>query len=53
MAPELRVLGFSTARPGSVLPAGPRSVDVARWCAEQGWPVHPLAAGRKTPAGNC
>jgi hypothetical protein len=26
---------------------------VARWCAEQGWPVHPLAAGRKTPAANC
>lgn len=27
--------------------------DVARWCAANGWPVHPLAAGRKTPAGNC
>ncbi|MEE4494015.1 bifunctional DNA primase/polymerase (plasmid) [Streptomyces sp. NBC_00464] len=26
---------------------------VARWCAGNGWPVHPLAAGRKTPAGNC
>ncbi|MFD7678279.1 bifunctional DNA primase/polymerase [Streptomyces sp. NPDC060187] len=26
---------------------------VARWCAEQGWPVHPLAAGRKTPSANC
>ncbi|WP_189750398.1 bifunctional DNA primase/polymerase [Streptomyces tendae] len=26
---------------------------VARWCAAQGWPVHPLAPGRKTPAGNC
>ncbi|WP_217144940.1 bifunctional DNA primase/polymerase [Streptomyces sp. AC627_RSS907] len=26
---------------------------VARWCASQGWPVHPLAPGRKTPAGNC
>ncbi|WP_370153777.1 bifunctional DNA primase/polymerase [Streptacidiphilus sp. EB129] len=26
---------------------------VARWCAGHGWPVHPLAAGRKTPAGNC
>lgn len=39
------------------VPAGPaRPVTphaVARWCAEQGWPVHPLAAGRKTPAGNC
>ncbi|MEU5415756.1 MULTISPECIES: bifunctional DNA primase/polymerase [Streptomyces] len=27
--------------------------DVARWCATNGWPVHPLAAGRKTPAANC
>ncbi|MEV6796583.1 bifunctional DNA primase/polymerase [Streptomyces sp. NPDC051320] len=26
---------------------------MARWCAGNGWPVHPLAAGRKTPAGNC
>jgi hypothetical protein len=30
-----------------------RSVTVARWCAARGWPVHPLAPGRKTPAGNC
>ncbi|MER5466633.1 bifunctional DNA primase/polymerase [Streptomyces sp. NPDC002668] len=26
---------------------------VARWCASNGWPVHPLSAGRKTPAANC
>ncbi|WP_244184600.1 bifunctional DNA primase/polymerase [Streptomyces cellostaticus] len=26
---------------------------MARWCASRGWPVHPLAPGRKTPAGNC
>ncbi|MFI8221453.1 bifunctional DNA primase/polymerase [Streptomyces sp. NPDC085932] len=26
---------------------------MARWCARQGWPVHPLTAGRKTPAPNC
>ncbi|MFF0739373.1 bifunctional DNA primase/polymerase [Streptomyces sp. NPDC004111] len=26
---------------------------VARWCAGNGWPVHPLAPGRKTPAANC
>ncbi|MFI2764329.1 bifunctional DNA primase/polymerase [Streptomyces echinatus] len=26
---------------------------VARWCAAQGWPVHPLAPGRKTPGANC
>ncbi|MHA5051084.1 bifunctional DNA primase/polymerase [Streptomyces sp. SD15] len=35
-------------------PARPTtSHAVARWCAEQGWPVHPLAAGRKTPTANC
>ncbi|MFF3503254.1 bifunctional DNA primase/polymerase [Streptomyces sp. NPDC003247] len=26
---------------------------MARWCAAQGWPVHPLSPGRKTPVGNC
>ncbi|MFF9490410.1 bifunctional DNA primase/polymerase [Streptomyces sp. NPDC014676] len=26
---------------------------MALWCAAQGWPVHPLAPGRKTPAANC
>ncbi|MFF3941640.1 bifunctional DNA primase/polymerase [Streptomyces phaeofaciens] len=31
----------------------PRSLATARWCAGRGWPVHPLAPGRKTPAGNC
>ncbi|MEW1914509.1 bifunctional DNA primase/polymerase [Kitasatospora sp. NPDC085895] len=30
-----------------------RTHDAARWCAAQGWPVHPLAAGRKNPAANC
>ncbi|MFF1300427.1 MULTISPECIES: bifunctional DNA primase/polymerase [unclassified Streptomyces] len=45
-------------RPGDIrLPAAPaRSATphaVARWCAAQGWPVHPLAPGRKTPAANC
>ncbi|MGW7571555.1 bifunctional DNA primase/polymerase [Streptomyces tendae] len=38
----------SAARAGSASPHA-----VARWCASQGWPVHPLAPGRKTPAGNC
>lgn len=27
--------------------------DIARWCAANGWPVLPLAPGRKTPAANC
>ncbi|MFE1250816.1 bifunctional DNA primase/polymerase [Streptomyces sp. NPDC058766] len=39
----------SDAGPASVV----RSLAVARWCAGRGWPVHPLAPGRKTPAGNC
>ncbi|MFF4384988.1 bifunctional DNA primase/polymerase [Kitasatospora sp. NPDC001547] len=29
------------------------SLAVALWCASQGWPVHPLAPGRKTPPANC
>ncbi|MGW9214299.1 bifunctional DNA primase/polymerase [Embleya sp. NPDC055664] len=31
----------------------PNALAVARWCARSGWPVHPLAPGRKTPPGNC
>lgn len=38
----------SAARVGSASPHA-----VARWCAAQGWPVHPLTPGRKTPARNC
>ncbi|WP_406841922.1 bifunctional DNA primase/polymerase (plasmid) [Streptomyces sp. AHU1] len=38
-------------------PAVPSGVGpshkVARWCAQQGWPVHPLAPGQKVPAANC
>ncbi|MER5934018.1 bifunctional DNA primase/polymerase [Streptomyces sp. NPDC002054] len=34
-------------------PAAPESRAVARWCAEQGWPVHPLAPLLKTPPKNC
>ncbi|OSC57504.1 hypothetical protein B5181_32180 [Streptomyces sp. 4F] len=37
-------------RPGFV-PARP--AETARWCAGQGWPVHPLSPGRKTPVANC
>ncbi|MEU4098060.1 bifunctional DNA primase/polymerase [Streptomyces sp. NPDC026673] len=29
------------------------TLTFARWCAAQGWPVLPLAPGRKTPAANC
>ncbi|MFI5618058.1 bifunctional DNA primase/polymerase [Streptomyces sp. NPDC051567] len=33
--------------------SAPESRSVARWCAEQGWPVHPLAPMLKTPPKNC
>ncbi|WP_443045400.1 bifunctional DNA primase/polymerase [Streptomyces sp. NBC_00342] len=26
---------------------------IARWCAREGWPVHPLAPAQKTPPANC
>ncbi|WP_415954472.1 bifunctional DNA primase/polymerase [Streptomyces sp. KLOTTS4A1] len=42
----------SDSGPRTVPPAVPTAVT-ARWCAEQGWPVLPLAPGRKTPAANC
>ncbi|WP_327286117.1 MULTISPECIES: bifunctional DNA primase/polymerase [unclassified Streptomyces] len=45
MAAELRV---SRSDPRRSEP-----VATAEWCARQGWPVHPLAPGRKTPVGNC
>ncbi|MFB7292724.1 bifunctional DNA primase/polymerase [Actinacidiphila glaucinigra] len=39
--------GETSAAPAS------RPEDVAHFCASQGWPVHPLAPMRKTPAANC
>ncbi|WP_326695816.1 bifunctional DNA primase/polymerase [Streptomyces sp. NBC_01766] len=47
MASELSVLDSESGQPASRAPV------IARWCASRGWPVHPLAPGRKTPAGNC
>lgn len=35
--------------PGRIVPP----IVLARWCAGNGWPVHPLAPGMKTPLGNC
>ncbi|MFJ5817353.1 bifunctional DNA primase/polymerase [Streptomyces sp. NPDC093108] len=37
--------------PGSPGRASPR--NIARWCAEQGWYVHPLAPGLKIPPASC
>ncbi|MFJ1867600.1 bifunctional DNA primase/polymerase [Streptomyces sp. NPDC088097] len=33
--------------------SGGTTLDVAAWMARQGYPVHPLAPGTKTPAPNC
>jgi uncharacterized protein YndB with AHSA1/START domain len=53
MAAELRFSRSDPRQPGPVGSVAARSTALARWCVAQGWPVHPLAAGRKTPAGNC
>ncbi|MEU2282512.1 bifunctional DNA primase/polymerase [Streptomyces sp. NPDC013178] len=37
----------------ALAPSAGLSLATARWCARRGWPVHPLAAGRKTPPANC
>ncbi|MHC0433519.1 bifunctional DNA primase/polymerase [Streptomyces sp. O3] len=52
MPAELR---FSRSDSRQTTPARPvaGSLATARWCAQRGWPVFPLAAGRKTPAANC
>lgn len=53
MPAELR---FPRSDSGSSTPEASVAVPpvaIAQWCAGQGWPVHPLAPGRKTPAANC
>ncbi|MFC7830998.1 bifunctional DNA primase/polymerase [Streptomyces sp. NPDC057375] len=37
----------------SSTPAVHSPLTTALWCAERGWPVHPLAPGRKVPVANC
>lgn len=49
--PRVRPAGDPLRRAPSE--AAARSLATARWCARNGWPVHPLAPGRKTPAANC
>lgn len=43
--------GEPSSPAASARPPTPHAV--ARWCADKGWPVHPLASGRKTPVANC
>ncbi|MFJ5220727.1 bifunctional DNA primase/polymerase [Streptomyces sp. NPDC088354] len=40
-------------RHGEISAAGASPEDVAHWCANQNWPVHPLTPLRKTPPANC
>ncbi|WP_331727282.1 bifunctional DNA primase/polymerase (plasmid) [Streptomyces sp. NBC_00161] len=53
MAAELRVSRSDPRQFTRAATVASRPLTTARWCARQGWPVHPLASGRKTPVGNC
>ncbi|MFC8920268.1 bifunctional DNA primase/polymerase [Streptomyces sp. WAC05374] len=53
MAHELWVSRSDSGQSDSSPVVAPQSLAIARWCASRGWPVHPLAPGRKTPAANC
>ncbi|MGW2461834.1 bifunctional DNA primase/polymerase [Streptomyces sp. NPDC001761] len=52
MPAELHTPGSDSRQPGPESPVA-SSLTTASWCARRGWPVHPLARGRKTPAANC
>ncbi|MER5720052.1 bifunctional DNA primase/polymerase [Streptomyces sp. NPDC002132] len=52
MPAELR-FPHSDSRQSAREPSVAAPLATAVWCARRGWPVHPLAAGRKTPAANC
>ncbi|MFQ3561868.1 bifunctional DNA primase/polymerase [Streptomyces gramineus] len=53
MPAEVQFHHSDSTRPTDAFPVSGPSFEVARWCARRGWPVHPLAAGRKVPAANC
>ncbi|WNI27257.1 bifunctional DNA primase/polymerase [Streptomyces sp. ITFR-16] len=53
MAAELRVSRSDPRQFTRAAPIASQPLTTAWWCARQGWPVHPLAPGRKTPVGNC
>ncbi len=53
MHPELRFPRSDSRQPAQETSVAELSLATARWCARKGWPVHPLAAGRKTPVANC
>ncbi|AWW43613.1 bifunctional DNA primase/polymerase [Streptomyces cadmiisoli] len=53
MPVELRFPRSDSGQPAPGPSVAELSLATARWCTRRGWPVHPLSAGRKTPAGNC
>ncbi|MET9078196.1 bifunctional DNA primase/polymerase [Streptomyces sp. NPDC004232] len=53
MTAELRFSSSDSRHPAPGRSVADLSLATARWCARHGWPVHPLATGRKTPAANC
>ncbi|MGY1583755.1 bifunctional DNA primase/polymerase [Streptomyces sp. MN13] len=53
MPAELRVSRSDSRSPAPESSVADLSLATARWCARRGWPVHPLAPGLKSPAGNC
>ncbi|MEV5181722.1 bifunctional DNA primase/polymerase [Streptomyces werraensis] len=53
MPAELRLSRSDSQRRAPKTSVAELSLATARWCARRGWPVHPLAAGRKTPVANC
>ncbi|GGV56525.1 bifunctional DNA primase/polymerase [Streptomyces spectabilis] len=52
MPAELR-FPRSDSRQPALKPSVAEPLAAALWCARQGWPVHPLAPGHKTPVANC
>ncbi|MFF8646378.1 bifunctional DNA primase/polymerase [Streptomyces sp. NPDC015345] len=53
MPAELRILRSDSQQLPLDASVAAQSLTTARQCAVRGWPVHPLAPGRKTPAANC
>ncbi|WP_208635080.1 bifunctional DNA primase/polymerase [Streptomyces albovinaceus] len=53
MPADLRFFPSDSRDESSVPSVADVPLATAKWCARQGWPVHPLAPGRKTPAANC
>lgn len=53
MPAELRFSGSDSRQEPAPASSVAVSLATASWCARRGWPVHPLAASRKTPAANC